>query len=170
VAGRDGRTPADGGPEAPGPEAPGPEAPGPEAAGPEAAGPEAADRTAIAGLAEAWTAMWNGEYDLAGDIVAGDFRIWFGAAGAARADDARGPDGIAGFVRRHREGRDGLRYALHRVLVIDVARQRAACTWSVTEPRADGGVAELGGIDVFRLRDGRLSRAWSLTGERPFRF
>jgi hypothetical protein len=52
--------------------------------------------------------MWNGDTDLAREIVTPDFRIWFGGAeGDPARDDLRGPDEFAALVRRHLAARPG---------------------------------------------------------------
>lgn len=128
-----------------------------------------ASRDDIAALCQAWSAMWNGDHALAGEIVTDDFTIWFGAKRSA-ADDLAGPAALAAYVRRHRAGREGLHFAKHRRPVIDVTRQSAAFTWSASLPAADGGQRALGGIDLVQVTGRRLRRCWSVTGTRPFTF
>jgi hypothetical protein len=123
----------------------------------------------VAALCRDWSPMWNGQVGLAASIVSGDFRIWFGAARSA-ADDLVGPQALADYVRRHRDGRDGLRFAPHRDPVLDTQRQRAAFTWSARLPEPGGAERRVGGIDLFQMAGGRLSRAWSITGSRALTF
>lgn len=132
-------------------------------------GPGPASRADIDELCRAWSPMWNGGTARTADIVNDDFRAWFGARRSA-ADDLVGPAELAAYVRRHRDGHDSLRFAKHRDPVIDVARQRAAFTWTATLPLADGEHRTLGGIDLFQITGRKLSRCWSVTGTRPFTF
>jgi hypothetical protein len=135
-------------------------APSPGPAGP---GGSAAD---LERSCHAWPTMWNGQPELAADLVTPDFRIWFGAAASA-ADDLAGPDALAAYVTRHRARLPGLAFAEHRDLIIDTSRQRAAFTWTVTLPEVPEPV---GGMDVLQFAGGRIDRAWSWTGKHAFTF
>jgi hypothetical protein len=123
-------------------------------------GTGAATRAEIVALCDAWLPLWNGDVDLAGDLLTDDFRIWF-----STGRDVRGRAAFADFVRNHRSTRPGLVFAMHGDPVVDVDRQTAAYTWTAT---LDG--RELGGIDVFAVRDGRFAQVWSWTGTRPLTF
>jgi hypothetical protein len=129
-----------------------------------AAGPPAVTAE-LERLAQAWSPMWNGETGLTGELLADDFRIWFAATRSA-ADDLTGPDGLAAYVTRFRAARPGLTFGQHRALIVDSTRQRAAFTWT-GEISPDRSV---GGIDLFQYGAGRIARAWSWTGGRPFTF
>jgi hypothetical protein len=120
-------------------------------------------------LRQAWSPLWNGDTDRAGDVVTDDFRIWFGAPAAA-ADDLVGPAELAAYIRGHRRSREGLRFAEHRAPVIDLTAQTVAWTWSASMQLADGGQRSVGGIDLFQLTGARFNRCWSVTGSRPFTF
>lgn len=130
-----------------------------------------ADRAELDALCQAWSALWNGDTALAADVVTDNFRIWFGSRRfSAEGDAVTGPAAFAAFIRRFREGREGLTFAKHHVPVIDAAGRSAAFTWSATAPLPDGGQRTLGGIDVFQIAGRRFSRCWSLTGTRAFTF
>jgi SnoaL-like domain len=133
-------------------------------------GPAApASSAAIAATCHRWTPLWNGELELAPEIVADDFRIWFGAVAPAD-DELVGPAAMADYVDRHRSGRPDLRFAEHGELVVDRVRQTAALTWSATVPVPGAADRTVGGIDLFGLAGGQLARVWSITGARPFQF
>lgn len=50
-------------------------------------------------LAQQWTALWNGDYDLADQILTPDFQVLF----ASDAPALRGPEGFLSFLRPWRE-------------------------------------------------------------------
>jgi hypothetical protein len=127
---------------------------------------ETTDRAAIVRLCSLWTPMWNGETDLAQEIVTADFRIWFGGAeGDPARDGLRGPHEFAALVRRHLAARPGLTFALHGEPIVDVEGGRAAVVWTATLPDR-----VLGGVDAFAVENGRFARCWSVTGARAPQF
>lgn len=112
-------------------------------------------------IAGNWTHMWNGGLDPL-QVVAPDFRIWFGA----RGEVGGGAAGLARFVAEHRAAHPDLVYAVHGTPALDPARGLVALTWTVT-----GSDSVRGGIDLLELgSDGLLARVWSVTGEQDFAF
>ncbi|WP_354642577.1 nuclear transport factor 2 family protein [Kitasatospora camelliae] len=111
---------------------------------------------------EAWTALWNGELQLAADLVTEDCTVRFGAA-VPGGDGLRGPAELARFIADFRALRPGLRYRLDGPAITDGTE--AAIRWSA---RSGTGTPK-SGIDVLRLTpDGRIAEVWSVTGERTF--
>lgn len=109
-----------------------------------------------------WTRLWNGELTLAPSLVTDDFTIRFGGVGAAQrgGDTLRGPEAFAAFIAAFRAPRPSLVYSHVLTLAGD---GHAVSIWNA---RADD--LDKGGIDVFEVApDGRFSRAWSVTAERP---
>jgi hypothetical protein len=110
-----------------------------------------------------WTALWNGGFDVADDLIARDFRIHFaGANAAARGNVVRGPAAFAAFIRAHREAVPDLTYRIDGPPIGE--RDRMVSIWSVRQP---GGLA-VSGIDVLQLADGKVVEAWSVTGDVTF--
>ncbi|MEY9966753.1 hypothetical protein ABIA33_004818 [Streptacidiphilus sp. MAP12-16] len=130
-------------------------------------GPEAAGRTdpaTIEDLCRGWVQLRNGRAELAKDVVTDDFAMF---SGAGSAGDARGASGLADLIERKAGTDDPPVFTIHRQIVVDPSRGYAAFLWTA-ETRADG--ASVGGVDLLAVREGRLARAWSLTGARPFRY
>ena len=125
--------------------------------------PSTPTTTTTTDLVHAWFDLWNGATDLAAEILTPDFRIWL--AGTATWDDVHGPDAFAARVTDHRADKPDLVFAQHGERV--VAGDRAAVTWTATRA-VDGVEQRLGGIDVLEVREGRIHRVWSATGERDF--
>lgn len=123
---------------------------------PDVVGSGSASRAEIADLCRAWTAVWNGATERAGEVVVDDLAVWFGDA-----EPTAGRDAFTGFVQQVRTSLPGIRYALVGEPVCDAERQTAAMLWTATH---DGH--ELGGVDVAALRDGRFAAVWSVTGKR----
>lgn len=108
--------------------------------------------------------MWNGDLALVDEILAPDFRIEFGAVVAdPDPSSITTPAGMAAFVGSWRERRGDLRFALQNATLVD-EDGGVAFTWSVEL----AGVPRRSGIDLCRLVDGRISRVWSVTGDRAF--
>ncbi|MFE9480070.1 nuclear transport factor 2 family protein [Streptomyces spororaveus] len=126
-------------------------------------------RSLASTLFEQWTALWNGETDLATRIVTPDFRISLAnAVESAATDDLRGPRDLARFVADHRASIPGLHYRLDGEPVVDEATGRITCRWTVTFPDASGTPVAKSGIDVLAVTDGRIREVWSVTGLRVF--
>ncbi|CAN5823400.1 hypothetical protein BH10ACT9_BH10ACT9_12080 [soil metagenome] len=116
-----------------------------------------------------WLPMWNGDIDLAADLVHPDFQIWFGGFPGA-GEGVRGPDSFLGFLATYRREHPDAMFTPGPMVVDEVAGG-AALVWSVsvTLP-GDEVVSERGGIDQFSFVDGRVRAVWSITGAeaRPF--
>ncbi|WP_158835391.1 hypothetical protein [Streptomyces sp. NRRL S-350] len=129
--------------------------------------PEAAGRTDAATIEELchrWVQLRNGRAELATDLVMGDFDLF---SGAGPDSDAHGPAELADLIERQAETDDRSAVTIHRQPVVDPARGYVAFLWNA-ETRAGG--ASVGGVDLLTVRSGRLARAWSMTGTRPFRY
>jgi hypothetical protein len=110
-------------------------------------------------LVTAWCQMWNDDADLARELASDDFRVWFGRSDAGSAITGAGD--LAQFVGRYQRDK-GARFT-PRLVVWDERAQRLAFTWDASFP--DGSA--VGGIDICDLRDGLITRNWSVGGERP---
>jgi hypothetical protein len=118
-----------------------------------------------ASVCSSWTALWNGEFALAEEIIAPGFRVRFGNdVGTTDTDVFRGPDDLVAFARGWRETRPGLRFALEATPIVDTVVGQVACRWNATRP----DMATKSGIDLLALADGRITDVWSVTGNRTF--
>lgn len=120
-------------------------------------------------IATTWTTMWNREPDLAEEICADDFSLYFGSDpegnGRHPMDHVVGPDGLKAFIRDYQDRPQRVEFRVVRVLA-DGGGFLVAL-WDATVPGADGDRV-LGGNDTFVLaEDGRISRVYSITGSRP---
>ncbi|RSS79287.1 nuclear transport factor 2 family protein [Streptomyces sp. WAC06614] len=116
-------------------------------------------------LVEGWTALWNGDVALADQILAPDFRLHFaddfdGTGSAA----AFGRDELTAFVSANSLALTGVTFAAAAAPLVDTGRGEMACRWN----EVHGEVVVKSGIDMFAVRDGRISAVWSLTGNRSF--
>ena len=111
-------------------------------------------------MAKHWTALWNGELELAETLLAADFRIHFGdnAAGAA-GDAVRNPADMAAYVRNVHTQRPGIMFDMDMPVVAD--NDRFAMRWS-----ARGVDGYISGIDVAHVSDGQIAEVWSVAGSR----
>jgi SnoaL-like domain len=114
-------------------------------------------------LAQSWTDLWNGDLDLAGALVTGDFRVHFGSGTdpVSPGDAVRGPAQLAAYIGEFREQRPGLRYQLDAPAIAD--ESGFAIRWSAQRTGVD-----VSGIDVVRVSEGRIAEVWSLTAGRRF--
>ncbi|SDU96187.1 hypothetical protein SAMN04488544_2635 [Microlunatus sagamiharensis] len=133
-----------------------PETPQPETTQPATTARRSLDR---------WLTMWNGDGALAHVLCAEDFRIHFAVTerdGSTPADDIRTAEDFARYLAWwHREHAGTVFTAVADAIDGDHGR----LLWDV---EADGAVA--GGVDVFDFaEDGRVSRVWSVGGQRSMR-
>lgn len=111
-----------------------------------------------------WNDMWNGSLDLADEICAPAFTIFFGRDAATHTgDDIADPARLKSFVRDFRAslGED-LEFTLVRKFV-DPSADFAVSLWNLRI----GPDRVVGGIDVFEFDDaGRIRKVYSVTGQR----
>ncbi|MFC0435457.1 hypothetical protein [Kutzneria buriramensis] len=127
---------------------------------PEPAAAGLTDPDAIERLARCWVQLRNGQAELAQELVTSDFALFYGESSAG---DVNGQAELAALV----EKKAAPAIAIHRHPVIDLARGSVAFLW--TAEATEDGVA-VGGVDLLTAREGRIARAWSLTGIRAFRY
>jgi hypothetical protein len=111
-------------------------------------------------MAQRWTALWNGELDIAQTLLAAEFRIHFGdnVAGAA-GDTVRNPADMVAYVRNVHTQRPGTAFDMDMPVVADT--DRFAMRWS-----ARGSDGHISGIDVVHVSDGQIAEVWSVAGSR----
>ena len=112
-----------------------------------------------------WLTMWNGDPDLARVLCADDFRIHFAMTerdGSTPADEIRSAEDFARYlVWWHREHAG----TVFTAVADAIDGEHGRLLWDV---EADGAVA--GGVDVFDFaEDGRVTRVWSVGGQRSMR-
>lgn len=117
--------------------------------------------TTTAAVADAWIRLWNGELDLAADLLDPGFRIHLGAPKDPETTDAaRGPAGMVGIIARYRDLNGDVRFRVDGPPAGE--RGRTAFLWSAATP--DG--RRVSGIDLAELAGGRIHEVWSVTGAR----
>lgn len=111
-------------------------------------------------MAEDWTALWNGRFDLAEKLLAPDFSIHFGRlSDAVAGKTVTGPAAMVDYIRSIYTKYPDVRFTMELPVVADT--DQFALRWAST--RADRDVT---GIDVGRLADDRIAEVWSVVGER----
>jgi hypothetical protein len=111
-----------------------------------------------------WNDMWNGALELADEICAPEFTIFFGRdASTHQGDDIAGPAQLKPFVRDFRASLGGeLEFTLVRKFV-DPSADFAVSLWNLRI----GQDRTVGGIDVFEFDDAdRIRKVYSVTGQR----
>jgi hypothetical protein len=122
--------------------------------------PQPASEATLHDLARRWIAPAEGEH--AANIVSADFDVF---ATGLEPDGGRGPAALSRYLGWRRAGAGSTAVTLHREPVVDAGRGRIALL------RTDrAGADASGGVDVLAVQDGRIAKAWSLSGTRPFRY
>ncbi|MBH0778611.1 hypothetical protein [Nocardia bovistercoris] len=122
-------------------------------------------------LAELWTRLWNGSFELAHRICADEFRVLFAGAagenGAHPGDTVGSPAVFVDFVRRFRASKPGIEFGVDGpaagALDVDGAGLFAVRWYAELPDRR-----RVSGIDMFEAVAGRLTTVWSVTGQRAF--
>ncbi|MFG2974985.1 nuclear transport factor 2 family protein [Streptomyces sp. NPDC048331] len=116
-----------------------------------------------------WTAMWNGDLDLAEKIMAPEFVLRYAQAGTEAFDDVRTPRQLADIIAVwHREHR-GLRFVAEGAAVVDLALVDGTPTGLVARPYLasftgeDSRTVSRSGTDTLRITDGLISEVWSVS-------
>ncbi|MFD9726254.1 MULTISPECIES: hypothetical protein [unclassified Streptomyces] len=120
-------------------------------------------------LVEGWAALWNGDVDLAEQILAPGFRLYFaddfGGSGSAATF---GQEELTAFIAVNSHALTGVTFSADAPPLVDSERGEIACRWSESNADDGGDVVVKSGIDMFAVTDGRISAVWSLTGNRRF--
>jgi ketosteroid isomerase-like protein len=111
--------------------------------------------------------LWNGDLQVASELVTDDFVVHQARADGASSEEARGPEAVARMVREGHAPFDGLRFEIEVGPVVD--GDMVAARW-VGRGRYRGGMpgataaagtpVAFGGIDLLRARDGRFAEYW----------
>ncbi|WP_157576584.1 nuclear transport factor 2 family protein [Mycobacterium sp. GA-2829] len=126
-------------------------------------------RDRLTHVIDQWLLMWNGDHDLGHDLIAPEFRIWFGSfpdAGVGIKDPATFHD----FLDAYRAQFPDARFVPGEIAV-DETTGRGALVWTlIATPPGEDHPRETGGVDQFSFADGRVRQVWSMGGAeaRPF--
>ncbi|MFG3052546.1 hypothetical protein ACGFZP_16520 [Kitasatospora sp. NPDC048239] len=121
------------------------------------------------GLFDQWTAMWNGDLDLANEIMAPDFVLRYAQAGTDAFDEIRTPQQLAEIIAAWHKSRTGLLFAAEGTAVVDLMPADGAPTGLVARPylasyvTEDGGEVARSGIDILRVSGGSIVEVWSVS-------
>jgi ketosteroid isomerase-like protein len=101
---------------------------------------------------DAWQ---EGDADTLGTIVSPDYR---GHVHALAGTDDRGRDELAEHVRAHQDA-----FAWHRFEIEDMlgAHDRVAARVRMRAAGPEGSEAEMEGLVIFRLEDGKIAEEWA---------
>ncbi|MEU1311162.1 hypothetical protein ABZ419_20045 [Streptomyces cinnamoneus] len=122
-------------------------------------------------LYDRWTAMWNGDTGLAGEIMAPEFRLRYAQAGTGAFDDVRRPAELADVIAGWHRQRPGLQFLAEGPAVVDMDGYdgTAAPEGIVARPYLasftgdDGQVVSRSGTDILRFSGGRITEVWSVS-------
>jgi hypothetical protein len=123
-------------------------------------------RDRLAHVINQWLPMWNGDHELVEDLVAPEFRIWFGAFPGA-GDSVADPTTFQDFLTSYRAQFADARFTPGE-MAVDEAAGRGALVWTLrSTPPGEDQVREVGGVDQFTFVEGRVRQVWSMGGAEP---
>ncbi|WP_368497646.1 nuclear transport factor 2 family protein [Herbiconiux sp. A18JL235] len=109
--------------------------------------------------------MWNGDGTIARRICAADFRIHFAVTevdGSTPADDIRSADDFATYLDWWHGQHPGVVFT---AIADAIDGRHGRLLWDT-----EAGELHIGGVDVFDFDgDGRVTRVWSVGGQRSMR-
>ncbi|MCS5714076.1 nuclear transport factor 2 family protein [Herbiconiux sp. CPCC 205716] len=112
-----------------------------------------------------WLVMWNSDGELARQLCADDFRIRFAVTetdGSTPADDIRTAEEFVRYLAWWHREHPGVVFTR---LSSALDGEHGRLIWDM-----EAGDVRLGGVDVFDFApDGRVSRVWSVGGQRSLR-
>jgi predicted ester cyclase len=111
--------------------------------------------------------LWNGDLAVAGELVTDDFVIHQARVDDAASEQVRGPEAVVQMVRQGHAPFDDLTFQIEVGPVVE--GNMVAARWvgrgryregipGATAPA--GTPVAFGGIDLFRVRDGRFAEYW----------
>ncbi|WP_210743221.1 nuclear transport factor 2 family protein [Nocardia cerradoensis] len=117
-------------------------------------------------LFDRWTAMWNGELELASRIMAPRFTLRYAQPGAEAYDAIHDPETFARQIAAFRAAAPGQRFETQGEAVVEIDDRRTgtvARPYGSRRPVADGEIA-VSGTDILRVEDGLIVEVWSVSG------
>lgn len=114
-----------------------------------------------------WLEMWNGQFDLAGQIIAPDCLVHQAPFGPGEPPRFRGPEGLVRMIRMGREPFEDLVFTCDVGPIVEA--QQLASRWTgrgtykggfpgTTAPA--GTPITFSGIDIWRMEDGKVAEYW----------
>jgi hypothetical protein len=116
-----------------------------------------------------WTAMWNGDLELAGKIMAPAFRLRYAQQGTEAFDDVRTPAELAAVIAAWHTRRGALRFSAEGIAVVDLVPGDGGPSGRVARPYlADltddtGQSLSRSGTDILGITDGLITEVWSVS-------
>jgi hypothetical protein len=135
----------------------------------EATGEGSALRAFGVGLFDRWTAMWNGDLELAPQILAERFTLRYTQQGSELFDRVHCADDLTLAIRKWHEVRPGIRFAAEGEAAVDLLREadgpvgRVARPYLATFPDPASHTIARSGIDMLRVERGRIVEVWSVS-------
>ncbi|MBV7703030.1 ester cyclase [Nocardia nova] len=117
-------------------------------------------------LFDRWTAMWNGELELANRIMAPHFTLRYAQPGAEAYDSIHDPETFARQIAAFRAAAPGQRFETQGEAVVEIDDRRTgivARPYGSRRPVADGEIA-VSGTDILRVEEGLIVEVWSVSG------
>ncbi|WP_330181179.1 ester cyclase [Nocardia sp. NBC_01503] len=115
-----------------------------------------------------WTAMWNGDLELAEEIMAPEFTLRYAQPGAVEYDHIHDPKTFAAQIEVFRAAAPGL--LSFEVQGLPIVEMDASRTGLIARPYGaridlpDGTSVAVSGNDILRAENGLIVEVWSASG------
>lgn len=113
-------------------------------------------------LFDRWTAMWNGELELAERIMAPRFTLRYAQPGAEIYDTIHDPAAFARQIAAFRAAMPGQLFEVQGEAVVDLDADRNGYVARPYGSRRPG--VAVSGTDILRVAAGRIVEVWSVSG------
>jgi hypothetical protein len=121
-------------------------------------------------MIDLWTALWNGDLDVADRIMAPEFRLRYAQPGVDVFDHIRDRPQLTEKIAWWHGYRPGLRFAPEGDAVVDLELRDGVPHGKVATPYLArytddaGRELRISGIDMLRIENGRITEVWSVSG------
>jgi hypothetical protein len=125
-------------------------------------------RLAATRFIDRWLGMWNGDLELAREIIAPRLTIHLPQVGMPPESAVHDPDSMAGWIGLFRSSYSTARFDCELGPFVDgdhlISRFRFTGVWTGGRPAiataAPGTAVNFAGVDILRLEQGRVAEYW----------
>jgi hypothetical protein len=130
----------------------------------------AVDQATAERVWQRWLDMWNGDPEIADEIIADGLQMWYNGRSAIDASHINNPEMFKGWVKAFRTKFDDMTFSTHFGPL--VAGDMVTVRWYLNAvyngnsgfpDDVPGQPFTRAGVDIWRITDGRVQQCWSMS-------